>query len=91
MATTSEVKAALDDIAQTIKTERQAFASAKARIQAGSGNLAAIPTVFADVIADIDGYTPTGAFETLAKDEKGKLATEFTALKADIDTLIAGF
>ena len=91
MATISEVKASLDNIAQTIVTERQAFASAKARIQAASGNLAAIPTVFADTILEIDGYTPTGAFETLAKDEKAKLATEFVALRAEIDGLIASF
>ena len=91
MATTSEVKAALDDISQSIKTERQAFASAKARIQTASGNLGLIPTTFADVIAEINGYTPTGAFETLAKDEKAKLQTEFLALKADIDALITSF
>ena len=91
MATTSQVKAALDDISQSIKTERQAFASAKARILAASSNLAAIPTVVSDVIATIDGYAPTGAFETLAKDERAKLGTEFTALKSEIDALIASF
>jgi len=91
MATTSEVKAALDDISQSIKTERQAFASAKARIQTASGNLGLIPTTFAGVIAEIDGYVPTGAFETLAKDEKARLATEFVALKAEIDATIGGF
>ena len=91
MATTSEVKAALDDISQSIKTERQAFASAKARIVTASGNLGLIPTTFADAIATINAYTPTGAFETLAKDEKAKLQTEFLALKAEIDALIASF
>ena len=91
MATTSEVKAAMNDIATIINTERQAFASAKARIQTCSGNLGLIPTTFADAIAEIDGYTPTGAFETLAQDEKAKLATEFIALRAEIDGLIAEF
>ena len=91
MATTSEVKAGLDDIAQTIKTERQAFASAKARIQTASGNLGLIPTTFADVIATINAYTPTGAFETLSQDEKAKLQTEFVALKAELDALIGHF
>ena len=91
MATTTEVKKSLDDIATIIVTERQAFANAKARIQAASGNLAAIPTQYAGVISTIDLYVPTGAFETLAKDERAKLATEFAALKADIDTLIASF
>jgi len=91
MATTSEVKAGLDDIAHTIKTERQAFASSKARIQNASGNLAAIPTVFADVIATINAYTPTGEFEALSKDEKAALQVEFVALKAVVDALIADF
>ena len=89
MATMTQVKTGLDSIATTINTERQAFASAKARIQAASGNLALITTTFADVIATIDNYAPDGAFETLAKDEKAKLTTEFVALKAAIDELIA--
>lgn len=91
MATTTEVKRALDDISQIIVTERQAFASAKARIQTASANLSSITTQYAGVITEIDGYAPTGAFETLAKDEKARLATEFTALKAEIDAIVAGF
>ena len=91
MATTTEVKKSLDDIATIIVTERQAFANAKARIQAASANLNAITTQYAAVISTIDAYVPSGAFETLAQDEKARLATEFTALKASIDTLIASF
>ena len=91
MATTTEVKKALDDISTIIVTERQAFANSKARIQAASNNLQAITTQYAAVITEIDGYTPTGAFETLAQDEKAKLAAEFTALKNQIDILIAQF
>ena len=91
MATMTEVKRSLDDISQIIVTERQAFANSKARIQTASGNLASIPTQYAGVIATIDAYTPTGAFETLAKDERTKLAAEFTALKTQIDTLVASF
>jgi hypothetical protein len=81
MSTISEVKAGLDDIAQTIRTERQAMANAKARISAGKNNLAAIPAQHAAVIAQIDAYIPTGAHETLAQDEKAKLAVEFQTLK----------
>lgn len=88
MATYTEVKRGLDDIAQIIKTERQAFANAKARIEAASGNLAAIPTQFADVISEIDGYTGADSAEVLAQDEKAKLAAEFTALRTEIDGLI---
>jgi len=91
MATTTEVKAALDNITQVIVTERQAFANAKARIGAASSNLNALATTYTDVMATINGYAPDGAFETLSKDELAKLTTEFTALKSDIDTLIAEF
>ena len=80
MATSSEVKAALDDIAQSIRTERQAMANAKARIATGQGNLNLIPTTFSDALATINAYTPTGDFESLSKDELAKMTTEFTAL-----------
>ena len=91
MATTSEVKAGLDAIADKIAAVRTRFASAKSSIEGGSATLGAIPTDYADVIATINAYTPTGAFETLAQDEKAKLQTEFVALKAEIDALIAEF
>ena len=41
----------------------------------------ALPTRFADTISTINGYAPSGAFETLAKDELSKLTSEFQALK----------
>ena len=83
MATSSEVKAALDDIAQSIRTERQAMKNAKARIATGQSNLNLIPTVFTDALATINAYTPTGDFESLAKDELAKMTTEFVALISD--------
>jgi len=83
MATVSEVKAALDDISQSIRTERQALKNAKARIAAAQGNLSGLPTIFSDAIAEINGYTPAGAMETLAQDELSKLTTEFQALRDD--------
>ena len=83
MATSSEVKAALDDIAQSIRTERQAMKNAKERIATGQGNLNLIPTTFADALATINAYNPTGDFESLSKDELAKMTTEFLALVAD--------
>jgi hypothetical protein len=91
MATTSEVKAGLDDISQMIRTARQAFAQSKARIQSSRNDLANIPTTFSDVLTTIDGYAGSDAFEALAKDEKAKLATEFVALRDEMDALIANF
>jgi flagellin-like hook-associated protein FlgL len=89
MATYSEVKQGLDEISAQIRAVQTRYNSAKSNIEAGSEALGAIPTKYADVIATIDGYTPTGAFETLSKDEKAKLQTEFQALKSTIDALIA--
>lgn len=86
MATTSEVKAALDSIADQIAGAIRMRSQAKAQLLAARNQLAAIPTTFADAISEINGYTPTGAFETLAQDEKAKLQTEFTALKSALET-----
>jgi len=91
MATTTEVKTGIDEIADQIKAVRTRFESAKSTIEGGSTALGAIPTKYADVLATIDGYTPTGAFETLAQDEKAKLSSDFLALKAELDAVIAGF
>ena len=91
MATTSEVKAGLDEIAASIAAVRSRFASSKSSIEGGSAALGNIPTKYADVIATIDGYTGVDTFEDLAQAEKARLATEFVALKADLDALIADF
>ena len=91
MATTSEVKAGLDSIAESIASVRSRFAASKVAIQNNSGTLGSIPTKWADVIATIDGYAGSDPFEALAQDEKAKLATEFSALKAEIDAVVGGF
>jgi hypothetical protein len=83
MATSSEVKAALDDISQSIRTERQSLKNAKARIATAQNNLNSIPTVFSDALATIGAYTPVGDFESLAQDELSKMTTEFIALRND--------
>lgn len=88
MATASEVKAGLDDISTAIAAVRTRYASAKSSIEGGSAALGNLATKYSDVIATIDGYAPSGAFETLAKDEKEKLAAEYVALKSTIDALI---
>ena len=91
MATTSEVKAGLDNIATSIRNCKQKFIQAKTIIQNCSNELGAIPTTFSDVNSTIQNYTPTGAFEILAQDERSKLVSEFQALKTEIDALITEF
>lgn len=86
MATTSTVKAGLDDVSATIRNARQRLAQSKAAITTAKNELTAIPNTFGDVIAEIDGYTGADTFETLAQDEKARLAAEFAALQADAAT-----
>jgi hypothetical protein len=86
MAEPSQVKTALDAIAATIATSRSMRSQAKAQLLSARNQLASIPTVHANIISTIDGYVPSGAMETLAKDEKAKLQTEFLALKSALET-----
>lgn len=81
MATQSEVKAGLDDIATVIRNARNKARQAKAAMTAIKNELNALPTTFSAVVAQIGEYTPAGAFQTLAKDELAKLTSEFQALR----------
>ena len=85
MATTSQIKTQLDRISAVIEQAKVDRANGKAQIARAQSQLAAIPTSYADLIATINAFTPTGAFETLAKDEKAKLQTEFVALQSDVE------
>ena len=82
----STVKSDLDSIAQVISGARAQRDSGKNTLLVARNQLASIVTTYADTITEIDGFVPTGAFETLAKDEKAKLATEFAALKTALET-----
>ena len=75
----STVKAGLDDIANSIRAERQAMKNGKARINTALNNLNAIPTLYAEVIAEIQslGNDPS---DLLYKDELVKMTAEFIAL-----------
>lgn len=85
MASVSEVKSGLQAISDLIAGSTQARDRAKTQLLSARNQLAAVPTQFSDVIATVNGYTPTGAFESLSKDEKDKLQTEFTALKSALE------
>lgn len=91
MATSSEVKAGLDNIAQTIRDSRSTMNSAKAKAQSASTELAELATTYADVVNTINAYpsNTTDAFEQVAKAELAKMVTEFTALKSAADAVAA--
>lgn len=86
MATASEVKAGLDDIAAAIRASRQQAIRAKAQISTADSALAGLPITFADVVATINGYDAgAGPFEALAKAELARLVVEYQALKVKTD------
>ena len=85
MATPSEVAAGIASIAVTISGSQKMQAQAYNQLLVARNQLANIPTQYSDVLSTIDGYTPTGAFETLKVDEKSLLSVEFVALKGDLE------
>ena len=91
MATTSEVKAGLNKASTTIATMRARLVNYKkgfANEASTLGNFVA-DLGLNDIVTEINGYAPTGAFETLSKDELARLVTEFQALKVDVDAAVA--
>ncbi|MBK9284997.1 MAG: hypothetical protein IPM51_11880 [Sphingobacteriaceae bacterium] len=88
MATTSQVKAGLDDIATEIRQIR--FEAGRCKITIGnvSAALANLATKYSDVVATIQTFGTTNAFEALSKAELTKLITEYQALKADLDQAV---
>ena len=83
MATSSEVKAGLDEISAMIKICRKRLTEAKASASTQVAKLNNIPTQFSNILATINAFTPDGTFEELSKDELAKMTTEFLALVAD--------
>lgn len=89
MATASQVKTGLDAIAGVIANQRKAMTSAKNVGATASAALAALGTDYADVIATIQGYGTSDAFEALSKAEFAKLLAEYNALKTTADGVAA--
>lgn len=89
MATSSEVKAGLDEIAAAIRAQRAIVAKAIQNAGAASAALAALPTTYADVIATVNAYGTTNAFEALSKAELAKMTSEYQALKTVSDAMAA--
>lgn len=85
MATASEVKAGLDRIAETILAKRQVMQKAKADAGHVSAELDTLAATYGDVIATIQGYDASDAFEANAMAELGVLTNEFGELKSLAD------
>lgn len=89
VATISEVKQGLDDIAAAISVQQAVIDKAQSNAGLASAALSALATEYADLIATVNAYTPTGPFEMLAQDELTQLTTEFQSLKAKADAIVA--
>ena len=85
MASYSEVKAGLDEIAQVIREKRAVLLKAKTNAADASAALDTLPATYAGVIATIEGYGTTDAAEALAKAELATLTAEFIAVKGVAD------
>lgn len=91
MATPSQVKSGLDDIAHTIAKNRERMLGIKSTATEVSQSLDLLASTHADVVNTISAYpaNSTDYFERTAKDSLTKLTNEFVALKADADAVAA--
>ncbi|TIX10904.1 MAG: hypothetical protein E5V41_28060 [Mesorhizobium sp.] len=89
MATTSEVEVGMAAIAQRLSDQRQVMIKVKANASVASTALAAIPNDFADVIAAVNAFGTSNAYEAAVKAQLAKMTTEFTALKSKADAIAA--
>lgn len=89
MATATEVDVALDAIAQIISEQRTVMNKAKSNAQLASDALVALTNDYADVIATVQAYGTTNAFEAASKARFNAFVTEYQALKSVADGVAA--
>ena len=89
MATSSDVKAGLNEISAKILSLRQSLIYAKGMISEKETELGKIEGDYADVITTINGYGTSNAFEAVSKAELAKMTTEFITLKDDASLAVA--
>ena len=85
--TYSEIKLALDEIAQRIIQNRKRIAASKTGIQQAAADLGSMSTQYAATVTAINALESDPAND-VAKSEKDKLVAEFAALKAEADALV---
>jgi hypothetical protein len=76
-------------IAARLSDQRQVMLKVKANAGTASTALAAIPTDFADVIATVNAFGTSNAYEAAVKAQLAKMTSEFNALKAKADAVAA--
>lgn len=89
MASYSEVKAGLDDVAGIIREQKAVMLKVKSNAALASAALAALSAEYADLIATINAYGTSNAAEALSKADLAKLTSEFQSLKSLADQVAA--
>lgn len=91
MATYTEVKAGLDEIAQRTQQNAQRVAQARSQLAAAQGDLAAMPGAYGSLVTEINAggtANPDNPAWQTAVAEKDELVSDFQALKAEVDALV---
>jgi len=91
MATYTEVKQALDEIAGRTTQNSKRVAQAKAQLQQAQTDLAAMQTAYNTIVADLNQAAidnPDNPAWQAAKAEKDQMVSDFQTLKATVDALV---
>ncbi|MCP4001583.1 MAG: hypothetical protein GY727_11795 [Gammaproteobacteria bacterium] len=89
MATSTQIKAALDEVAGKIINARQNLINSKNVFSVQVGVLSDIVTQYNDAITTIQGYGTEDSWEAYQKAELAKITVEFQALLADAQLAVA--
>ena len=94
MATYSQIKNGLDEIAAKIEQARSYINNGKTSLVRAQTDLGAMPTKWSSLIADINQAAidnPTDDVYLLSKSEKDKLVSNFQSLKTYADALVVAW
>lgn len=92
MSTYSEMKSKLDEIANELRSYREATARAKGTFTQVSNDLSSLAENYSGIIADINTFAENNSTDVAAnvlKAEQDLLLAEYLELKTTIDTLVS--
>ncbi len=88
MAKPSEVEGKLDEVSGVIARLRKNCSDAKQIFVNSKASMDLIPTKYAGIITEINGYSSGDRWEENQKSRLAKLTSEFQALNTDVESLI---
>lgn len=90
--TYTEIKTALDEIAERATQNRKRVEQAKSLLAVAQSDLSAMQTAYASVVTGVNGgaaSNPANIAWQTAKSEKDELVADFQDLRAVVDALVA--